>query len=390
MDFGFTPENEAFRHEVRRFIAEHVTPDLRDELTRRRREGPGPLTRELFRKLADKQWIGMSWPKEYGGQERDPVDQYLFEEEFVRARVPLEIGNIIEQAPAIMMAGTDEQKRHFLPRMVRGEVIFALGYTEPSGGTDLASLRTRADETDGGFVINGQKTFTSAAHYCTHIYLMARTDPARPKHRGISIFLVPIDTPGITVRPLWTLTGGRTNEVFLDNVRVPRAALLGEKNRGWYIASAALNLGRAGARRYYTYVAAFEAVVRFVREQRFDGRSLADDPALRDRLAELYCEAQVCRLFNLRSLSMVRRGLTPPYEISSEKVWGPDFHVKSTEVITQVLGPYGQLWEGSPLAPEGGEFARQYVGAMVSTFGHGSVQAMRNAIARRGLGLPQE
>jgi alkylation response protein AidB-like acyl-CoA dehydrogenase len=390
MDFGFTPENEAFRHEVRRFIAEHVTAELKDELTRGRREGPGPLTRELFRKLADKQWIGMSWPKEYGGQERDPVDQYLFEEEFVRARVPLEIGNIIEQAPAIMMAGTDEQKRHFLPRMVRGEVIFALGYTEPSGGTDLASLRTRADETGGGFVINGQKTFTSAAHYCTHIYLMARTDPARPKHRGISIFLVPIDTPGITVRPLWTLTGGRTNEVFLENVRVPTTALLGEKNRGWYIASAALNLGRAGARRYYTYVAAFEAVVRFVREQRFDGRSLADDPALRDRLAELYCEAQVCRLFTLRSLSMVRRGLTPPYEISSEKVWGPDFHVKSTEVITQVLGPYGQLWEGSALAPEGGEFARQYVGAMVSTFGHGSVQAMRNAIARRGLGLPQE
>jgi alkylation response protein AidB-like acyl-CoA dehydrogenase len=389
MDFGFTPENEAFRREVRQFIAEHVTPELRDELGRWRREGPGPLTRELFRKLADKQWIGMSWPKEYGGQERDPIDQYIFEEEFVRARVPLEVGNIIEQAPAIMMAGTEEQKGYFLPRMVRGEVIFALGYTEPSGGTDLASLRTRAEETDDGFVINGQKTFTSAAHYCTHIYLMARTDPARPKHRGISIFLVPIDTPGITVRPLWTLTGGRTNEVFLEDVRVAKTALLGEKNQGWYVASAALNLGRAGARRYYTYVAALEAIVRFVRDQRFDGRSLADDPVICDRLAELYCEAQVCRLFTLRSLSMVKRGINPPYEISSEKVWGPDFHVRSTEVITQVLGPYGQLWEGSPLAPEGGEFARQYVGAMVSTFGHGSVQAMRNAIARRGLGLPQ-
>jgi 3-oxocholest-4-en-26-oyl-CoA dehydrogenase alpha subunit len=295
-----------------------------------------------------------------------------------------------------MMAGTEEQKRYFLPRMVRGEVIFALGYTEPSGGTDLASLRTRAEEADDGFVINGQKTFTSAAHYCTHIYLMARTDPTRPKHRGISIFLVPIDTPGITVRPLWTLTGGRTNEVFLEDVRVPKTALLGEKNRGWYIASAALNLGRAGARRYYTYVAAFEAVVRFVREQRFDGeqpfdgRSLAGDPAIADRLAELYCEAQVCRLFTLRSLSMIKRGINPPYEISSEKVWGPDFHVKSTEAIAQVLGPYAQLWEGTPLAPEDGELARHYVGAMVSTFGHGSVQAMRNAIARRGLGLPQE
>src|SRR5712692_11308194 len=374
MDFGYTPANDAFRQEVRQFIAEHVTPALRDELARGRQEGRGPLTKELFLKLGQQGWIGMSWPKEYGGQERDPVDQYIFEEEFVRAGIPLDLNNILEQAPAIMRAGTEEQKKYFLPRLVSGEVIFALGYTEPSGGTDLASLRTRAEEDGDEYVINGQKMFTSGAHYCTHVYLMARTDPDLPKHRGISIFLLPIDTPGITVRPLWTLTGGRTNEVFLDNVRVPKTALLGEKNRGWYIASAALNLGRAGARRYYTYVSAFETIVRFIREQRIDGPSLADDPAIRDRLAELYCEAQVCRLFTLRSLSMVKRGINPSYEISSEKVWGPDFHVKSTEVITQILGPYGQLWEGSPLAPEDGELARQYVGAMVSTFGHGSVQ----------------
>lgn len=389
MDFGYTSENDAYRQEVRQFIAENVTPALREELERWREQGPGPLTRELFLKLGQKRWIGMSWPKEYGGQERDPIDQYIFEEEFVRARIPLDVGNIIEQAPAIMMAGTEEQKKYFLPRMVRGEVIFALGYTEPSGGTDLASLRTRAEEVGDEFVINGQKTFTSAAHYCTHIYLMARTDPTLPKHRGISLFLVPIDTPGITVRPLWTLTGGRVNEVFLDNVRVPRTALLGEKNKGWYIGAAALNLGRAGARRYYTYIAAFEAIVRFVKEQKFNGRSLADDPAIRDKLAELYCEAQVCWLFTLRSLCMVKRGLNPPYEISSEKVWGPEFLVKSTEIITQILGPYAQLWEGSPLTPDNGEFARQYVGAMVSTFAHGGVQVMRDAIARRGLGLPR-
>lgn len=389
MDFGYTPENEAFRQEVRQFLAEHVTPALRAELDKGRREGLGPLTRELFLKLGRQGWIGMSWPQEHGGQGRDPVDQYIFEEEIVRAKVPLDIGNIIEQAPAISMAGTEAQKTYFLPRITRGEVIFALGYTEPSGGTDLASLKTRAVEEDDGFVINGQKVFTSGAHYATHIYLLARTDPGLPKHQGLSIFLIPMDTPGITVRPLWTLTGGRTNEVFLEDVRVPGTALLGEKNRGWHIASAALNLGRAGARRYYTYVAAFESIVRFVKEQKVGGRSLADDPAVRDKLAELYCEAQVCRLFTLRSLSMVRRGINPSYEVSSEKVWGPDFHVKSTEIITQILGPYAQLWEGSPLAPDGGEFAKQYVGAMVSTFGHGSVQVMRDAIARRGLGLPR-
>ena len=389
MDFGYTPQNEAFRQEVRQFIVDNVTPALRAELAQGRLEGRGPLTKGLFRKLGSKGWIGMSWPKEYGGQERDLVEQYIFEEEFVRAGIPLDLNNILEQAPAIMRAGTEEQKKYFLPRLVSGEVIFALGYTEPSGGTDLASLRTRAEEDGDEYVINGQKMFTSGAHYCTHVYLMARTDPDLPKHRGISIFLLPIDTPGITVRPLWTLTGGRTNEVFLENVRVPKTALLGEKNQGWYVGASALNLGRAGARRYYMYITAFEQMLRLIQEQKAQGHSAADDPAIQDKLAELYCEAQVCRLFTMRSLSMVKHGINPPYEISAEKVWGPEFHARSTEVFTQILGPYAQLWEGSALTPADSEFARQYVGAMVSTFAHRSVQVMRDAIARRGLGLPR-
>jgi 3-oxocholest-4-en-26-oyl-CoA dehydrogenase alpha subunit len=389
MDFGFTAENNVFREEVRQFIADNITPEVQAELKQSRLKGPGPLTKQLLLKLGEHGWIGMSWPKEYGGQERDLIDQYIFEEEFVRARIPLDLNNILEQAPAIMRAGTEEQKKYFLPRLVKGEVTFALGYSEPSGGTDLASLKTRAEADGDDYVINGQKMFTSGAHHSTHLYLMARTDPDLPKHKGISIFLIPMDAPGITVRPLWTLAGGRTNEVFLENVRVPKDAMLGEKNEGWYVGASALNLGRAGARRYYTYISAFEHIVHFIKEQRATGLDLAADAAIQDKLAELYSEAQVCRLFTLRSLSMVRRGMNPPYEISSEKVWGPDFHVKSTEIITQILGPYAQLWEGSEWAPREGEFAKQYVGAMVSTFAHGSVQVMRDAIARRGLGLPR-
>ncbi len=389
MDFGFSAENDAFREEVRQFIVDHVTPEVQEELFQFRLQGPGPLTKELFVKLGQKGWIGMSWPKEYGGQGRDPIDQYIFEEEFVRAGIPLDLNNILEQAPAIMTAGTEEQKAYYLPRLVKGEVVFALGYTEPSGGTDLASLRTRAEADGDDYVINGQKTFTSGAHYATHLYLMARTDPDVPKHKGISIFLVPMDTPGITVRPLWTIAGGRTNEVYLEDVRIPKDAMLGEKDNGWYIGASALNLGRAGARRYYTYVTAYEHVLQFVKTHKFNGRSLAEDPVIQDKLAELYAEAQVCRLFTLRSLSMVRRGVRPPYEISSEKVWGPDFHVKSTEIITQILGPYAQLWSGSEHTPDDGLYAKNYLGAMVSTFAHGSVQVMRDAIARRGLGLPR-
>jgi len=271
---------------------------------------------------------------------------------------------------------------------VRGEVTFALGYTEPSGGTDLAALKTRAVEDETSFVINGQKVFTTRAESSSHIYLMARTDPDAAKHKGISIFLVPMDTPGITVRPLWTLPGGRTNEVFLEDVRVPKDALLGARNGGWYIGASALNLGRAGARRYCIYVSPFEDLLNFLQSDDL-GRELAADPVVQDKVAQLYCEAQVARLFTMRSLSMVRRGLNPPYEISSEKIWGPEFQVRTTEAASQILGPYHQLWDGAD-APNGGSFPRQYVNAMVSTFGHGSTQVMRTAIARRGLDLPKE
>ena len=390
MDFGYSPENERLRQEVRDFIEENVTPEVRAEMRERPERGQaGPLVKELQEKIRATGWMGMSWPPEYGGQGADRVDQYIVEEEFVWAEVPLNVGNYIEQAPAIMTHGTEEQKKYFLPGLASGEITFALGYSEPSGGTDLASLRTRAVEDGDDFVINGQKMFTSGAHHSTHVYLMVRTDPDAPKHAGISIFLVPMDTPGITIRPLWTLTGGRTNEVFLEDVRVPRTALLGELNRGWYIGSAALNLGRSGATRYHTYVKSFEDVVELVKDDARNGRYLADDPDVQDTLTELYCDAQVCRLLTLKTLSMIRQGLTPSYESSSEKVWGPDFHVRSTMKISQILGPYAQLWAGSDVSPLDGAFSQSYAGAMVSTFGHGSVQVMRDAIARRGLGLPR-
>ena len=389
MDFSFSAENKRFRAEVREFIAEHVSPEIVQEMhAAAAGAGIGPLTGELIRKIGDRGWIGMSWPEEYGGRNADIIDQYIFEEELARARVPLNLGNFIEQAPAIIQAGTEAQKKYFLPHLIRGEVTFALGYSEPSGGTDLASLKTRAVEDEDGFLINGQKVFTTRAESSSHIYLMARTDPDAPKHEGISIFLVPMDTPGITVRPLWTLPGGRTNEVFFEDVRVPKDTLLGQKNHGWNIGASALNLGRAGARRYCVYVSPFEDLLAYLRDDEM-GREIAADPVVQDKVAELYCEARVARLFTMRSLSMVGRGINPPYEISSEKVWGPEFQVRTTEAASQILGDYHQLWEGEA-APNGGSFPRQFVNAMVSTFGHGSTQVMRTAIARRGLGLPRD
>ncbi len=388
MDFGFSGENEALRDEVRKFIRENTSPELLAELKASTEGHAGPLVAALRQRVADKGWLAMSWPPEYGGLQASRVEQFIVEEEFVRANVGVGLGTTFEQAGAIMAAGTEEQKRFFLPRMLTGEVSFAMGYTEPSGGTDLASLQTRAKEDGDEFVINGQKMYCSAAHYASHVYLMTRTDPDLPKHRGISIFLVPMDTPGISVTPLWTLPGGRTNMLYLDNVRVPRDMMLGERNRGWYIAAAALNLGRGGAFRYYEYVEELERAIEFIKTRRFNGRSLAEEPEIRQSLAELYTEAQVCRLFLWRNISFDMRGINPPYEISSQKLWGPEFWVKSSQVITQILGPYAQLIEGSDLTPEDGWFVRKYLGAARGTFAHGGVQVMRNQIAKRGLGLP--
>ncbi|MBM3941681.1 MAG: hypothetical protein FJ316_01915 [SAR202 cluster bacterium] len=399
MDFGFTPRQEALKQEVRQFIAENVSPEVLAEAAKGWEEGRGPRTRELLKKIADRGWVGISWPKEYGGQGGSRIDQYLVEEEF--ARVGIGVGGAGSGAPAILAAGTEEQKQYFLPRIIRGEIVFGLGFTEPQAGADLASLQCRAVRDGDEYVVNGQKMFTSSAHFATHLYLMARTDPEAPKHKGISIFLIPMDTPGITVRPLWTIQSNptaplgttygqaRTNEVFLEDVHVPASCILGEENMGWYVGAMGLNLDRVGASRYLLSVSRDEDIINWVKENDFQGFTPAQDPAVRDRLAELWIEAQVCRLMTLRSMSLVEHGGKFTYEGSAEKVFSPEHGVRTTETITQVLGPYAQLMNGSPEAIEDGIFAHNVLGAFQSGINHGSVQVMRDQVARRGLGMPR-
>ena len=405
MDFGYTPLQESLRREVRAFIAEHLTPAVvaemegqNDGVAVSRSIARGPLVSDLFKRIGERGWLGISYPKEYGGQDGDRISQYIVEEEF--ARVNIAVGLAGSGAPAILAAGTEEQKRYFIPKLISGEFSFALGFTEPQAGADLASLSCRAVKDGDEYVINGQKMYTSAAHNATHIYLMARTNPDVPKHQGISIFLVPMDTPGITVRPLWTIQNdprapigttyghSRTNETFFDDVRVSRTTLLGQENQGWGVGSMGLNLDRVGAARYLISVRRDEDIVNWIKEHRFDGYSLADDPAIRDKLAELWIEAQVCRLMTMRSMSIVEHGGHFTYEGSAEKVWAPEHGVRTTEAISQMLGPYGQLLNGSPRAVEKGIFAHNLMGAFQSGINHGSVQVMRDQVARRGLGLP--
>ncbi len=406
MDFGFTPEQEALRHDVRAFLRDNLTPEVRTAIREQSdgfgvtpgRHTDGPIA-GLFKKVAARGWLGISYPKEYGGQGGDRISQYIVEEEFARAHIS--IGLAGSGAPAILAAGTEEQKRHFIPKLITGEYSFALGFTEPHAGADLAALQCRAVRDGDEYVINGQKMYTSAAHVASHIYLMARTNPEVPKHQGISIFLFPMDMPGMTVRPLWTIQNepraplgttygtSRTNEVFFDDVRVPKSTMLGKENDGWRVGAMGLNLDRVGAMRYLISVLRDEDIVNWVKDNRFDGYMPAKDPAIRDKIAELWIEAQICRLMTLRSMSIVEHGGNFTYEGSAEKVWAPEHGVRTTEAITQMLGPYGQLLNGSPHAVESGVFAHNLMGAFQSGINHGSTQVMRDQVARRGLAMPR-
>ncbi len=403
MNFAYTAEQESLRSDVRAFIAENVTHEITAELGRSESNiGPGSSAAlsGLYRKIYERGWLGIIYPKEYGGQGGDRMTQYIVEEEFTRVNIPVGMGG--SGAPAIMAAGTEEQKQYFIPRLIRREVSFALGFTEPQAGADLASLQCRAVRDGDEYVINGQKMYTSSAHVATHVYLMARTNPNMPKHAGISILLVPMDTPGITVRPLWTIQNdppaplgttyghNRTNETFFEDVRVPASCLLGKSDEGWRVGSMGLNLDRVGASRYLISVRRDEDIVNFVKTNRFDGYSPATEPAIRDKIAELWIEAQVCRLMTMRSMSIVERGGTFTYEGSAEKVWAPEHGVRTTEAISQMLGQYGQLLHGSPFAVEDGVFAHNLMGSFQSGINHGSTQVMRDQIARRGLEMPRK
>ncbi|MBI4312291.1 MAG: acyl-CoA dehydrogenase family protein, partial [Chloroflexi bacterium] len=396
MDFGWNGDQDALRQEVRRFIADNVTPQLLEQMgegfdsrdsgdKRRGRRTPGVAA--LYKKIDEKGWLGIAWPKEYGGAGKDRLTQYIVEEEF--ARIGMNVGGGGGTAPAIMAAGTEAQKKEFIPKIIKGEYMFCQGFTEPSGGADLASLQCRAVEDGDDFVINGQKIFTSGAHQATHIYLMCRTDPDAPKHRGISILLFPMDTPGITVRPLWTIQNdppaphgttygvNRTNETFFEDVRVPKSALLGEKNMGWYVGAMGLNLDRVGAGRYLMSVRRNEDIVNWSKDNKLGDYDIKENQAIREKLAELWAESQVCRLMTLRSMSIVEHGGDFTYEGSAEKVWAPEHGVKSTEAIVQMLGPYGQLLSTSPNAVEKGLYAHNLMGAFQSGINHGSTQIMR-------------
>ena len=388
MDFGWTAEQLRFRDGLRAFVAEHRTPELLGELEEHHRTYAYGPAMERFRAALDEAGFStMAWPAEYGGQGKGAFYLFILKEELEYWGMPYDALSVLSVGTTVMRFGSDRQKREWLPRIQTGEMTFAIGYTEPNAGTDLASLQTRAVRDGDEWVINGQKIYTSAAHHASHLFMAARTDVEAPKHRGISVFVFPMDTPGITVRPLWTFGGGRTNETFYEDVRIPADSLVGEENRGWYTIMNALDLERVTIGPCAPIQRVLDQMVEYAREER---RGLRDDPVARTKLAEMKLDAEIARALATTNAAIIDSGQTPTMEASMAKVWSSDTKERVTSLAMDLLGQEGMLQAGSgDAAPIGGEIEERWRGTPATRFGGGTNDIQRQIIATRGLGLPR-
>jgi 3-oxocholest-4-en-26-oyl-CoA dehydrogenase alpha subunit len=387
MEIDLSPEQKALREELRAYFAELITDALHQEL--RGSEGGGPEFRRILKKLAEDGWLGIGWPVEYGGQGRSPIEQLIFAEEVQRAGFPLPFLTLGTVGPTIMQFGTEEQKQRFLPAILRGEALFAIGYSEPDAGTDLAALKTRAVRDGDAYVIRGSKVFTSLADHADYIWLATRTDPEAPKHRGISMFVVPTDAPGYKCTPIWTMGGLRTNATYFEDVRVPAENLVGGENRGWRLITNQLNHERVSLFNVGPIEILFEEVCRFARETKLpDGRRVIDQPWVQQNLGKFQVHLEVLKLMNWKQAWELTRGALHPAEASAVKVFGSEFNVAGYQLLMEVLGAAGLVREGSPGAVLHGRVERMYRSALILTFGGGTNEVQRDIIAMAGLGMP--
>jgi 3-oxocholest-4-en-26-oyl-CoA dehydrogenase alpha subunit len=386
MDFSLTPEQEQFKKQVRDFIQEHLTPQLREEVERLH-WSIGPLGKRFVRLMGQQGWLGVGWPREYGGQGRGAIEQWLFLEEIDLENLPTGGLTLSSAGPTLMRVGSEEQKREYLPGILSGEIEFAIGYTEPDAGSDLAALRTQAIREGDSYVINGRKIYTSAAHHSTHIWLLARTEPDAPRHRGLSILIVPIDAPGVTIRPLRTLGGERSNEVFFDAVRIAAGNLVGEENQGWQYVTMALDLERliphARTQRQLQHL------VNYAKQTVVDGRPLSKHPQVRIALARLAVEVEAVRLSSLRSAWMIECGRAPNVEASILKIFISEVSEHIALAAQNIMGPYAAVRTEDPLAAVEGRMENLYRRFPLFKFAGGTNEVMRNIVAQRGLGMPR-
>ncbi len=388
MYIDYTDSERVLVRELRAYFAEVVTDELLAEIGGT--EGGGPLYTKALRRMGADGWLGIGWPKEFGGQGRSAIEQYIFFDEVQRAGFPIPFLTLCTVGPTLMKYGTDEQKAKFLPPILRGEMHFAIGYSEPGAGTDLAALRTRAVRDGDDYVVDGQKVFTSLAEYADYIWLAARTDPEAPRHKGISILMVDTRSKGFSLSPIHTLGENRTNATYYEGVRVPVSARVGRENEGWKLITTQLNHERVA-------LSAPGPVDRFVDEttawaretRRPGGGRVIDEPWVQANLARARAAVQVLRLLTWRQAWNIDRGKLDPAESSTVKVFGSESFIRVYGALLEVLGQEGYLKEGSPGARLRGRIERFYRTSIVLTFGGGTNEVQRDIIATAGLGMPR-
>ncbi len=393
MDYRFTEEQDAFRQELRDFLKENLGEDWRGiDPDAYFHDENWPRIRQLTAKMAEKGWLTLAWPKEYGGQGRPHIEQMIYNEETAYFRAPtrdVSIGTHMV-GPTLMLYGTEEQKTQYLPEIASGEAVYCQGFSEPESGSDLASLQLRAVEDGDDYVLNGSKIWTSGAHRSTHCYLLTRTDPDAPKHRGVSVFVVDMDTPGIEVRPIINMFDIHYfNQVFFDNVRVPKQNMIGEKNRGWYIAATTLDFERSGVASFASNRRSLEELVELARETQNNGKPLSEDPLIRRRLADLWVSNEAGKTIAYNVAWMQSEGQVPNKEASISKMMGSEIAQQIHQLGIQMLGMYGILDKGSKWAYLNGRLAWQWMDSISLTIRGGTSEIQRNIIATRGLGLPR-
>ncbi|MDQ4008557.1 MAG: acyl-CoA dehydrogenase family protein [Actinomycetota bacterium] len=389
MHIAYTAEQDALRRELRDYFASLMTPERRAGLDTGGEYGDGEAYKDIVRQMGRDGWLAIGWPEEFGGQNRPMLDQLIFTDEAAVASVPVPFLTLNTIAPTLMRFGTDEQKSDLLPRIGRGEVHFAIGYSEPEAGTDLASLRTRAVRDGDDYVVNGQKMWTSLIKYADYVWLACRTDPDAKKHKGLSILIVPTDAEGFSWTPVETVAGPSTSATYYQDVRVPVSSRVGDENAGWPLITNQLNHERVALTSAAPVLNALHEVRAWAQQTKLaDGRRVVDQEWVQVHLARVHAKAEFLRLVNLKIAWSVGRGLNPA-DASATKVFGTEFATEAYRLLMEVVGPHAYVRTGSPGAVLRGRLERMHRSSLILTFGGGTNEVQRDIVSMVGLGLPR-
>jgi alkylation response protein AidB-like acyl-CoA dehydrogenase len=395
MDFSFSSEEEHFRQELREWLKHNLPPGW-GTAAAKTPKGQARLDflRDWQRRLHAGGYLGLSWPKEHGGRGASMIELAIFNEEMAKAEAPgpLNVLGLSMAGPTIIVHGTEEQKKRYLPKILDCEEIWCQGFSEPGSGSDVASIRTRAELKGDEFIVNGQKVWTSLAHIADWCMLLVRTDPDAPKHRGISYILVDMKSPGVTVRPLRQITGeSEFNEVFFEDVRVPRANLVGELNNGWGVALTTLmnERGTASFGTQARFRIIYDNLVALAKKSTVDGKPAAHDPQVRQQLAQHLIDVEILKYNCFRNFTRLLRGGTPGPEGSILKLWWSELNQRMQHTAMTIQGPYGQLLRESPWVVESGRWQYNFLRSLANTIEAGTSEIQRNIIAERVLQMPK-